>query len=102
MFPADYVGDKGIPFWSGTKRSPIPEPYNPADNLHVHFMMATANLIAYNLGIKGSKNKEEIARIAAETHIPEFAPKKIAVTLEEKDKNLAAAVGLDKLDDDKA
>ena len=38
-------------FWSGSKRFPTAFQFNPEDPLHVHFVAACANLIAFNLGL---------------------------------------------------
>lgn len=51
IFPADHKDKDGQPFWSGPKRAPSPIQFNPNDPLHVHFVTAAANLIAFNLGI---------------------------------------------------
>lgn len=58
IFPADHKDKDGQPFWSGPKRAPTPIPYDPNDPLHVHFIVAAANLIAYNLGIPQNRNVE--------------------------------------------
>jgi len=42
----------GNPFWSGPKRAPDAITFDPSDALHQTFVTATANLIAFNLGIK--------------------------------------------------
>ena len=52
IFPPDHKTKEGHLFWSGPKRAPQPIPFDPQDPLHVHFVMACANLIAHNLGIK--------------------------------------------------
>ena len=51
IFPEDHKDKEGQPFWSGPKRAPAPIPYNPNDPLHIHFIVAVSNLLAYNLGI---------------------------------------------------
>lgn len=51
IFPVDHLDKDGQPFWSGPKRAPTAFHFNPEDPLHVHFVSACANLIAYNLGI---------------------------------------------------
>lgn len=45
------------------------------------FVTATANLIAFTLGIKQSRDLGAIAEKAAHTHVAEFKPKKIKVEL---------------------
>lgn len=51
IFPPDHIGKEGQPFWSGPKRAPSAVYFDPKDPLHVHFVTACANLIAFNLGI---------------------------------------------------
>ena len=75
LFPIDSVDKDGHLFWSGPKRAPTPIPFDPLDPLHVHFMTATANLIAFNLGIPQSRDPEGIAHRAAQTVVAPFVPK---------------------------
>ena len=56
IFPHDHKDSSGHLFWSGPKRAPNPVYFNPNDPLHVHFVTACANLIAFNLGIHQSKD----------------------------------------------
>jgi ubiquitin-activating enzyme E1 len=91
MFPADFVDEKGQLFWSGSKRAPNAVTFDPSDPLHVHFVQATANLIAFNLGIIQSRDKNIITRVAHETHIAPFQPKKIKVDLESEEQPRAGA-----------
>ncbi len=60
-FPKDSVDTKGNPFWSGPKRAPDPITFDPSDALHQTFVTATANLIAFNLGIKQNRDALNIA-----------------------------------------
>ena len=81
IFPADHKDKAGILFWSGPKRAPSPVAYDPNDPLHVHFVTACANLIAYNLGIPQVRNSDSIAQEAAKVSVPDFKPKQIKVEL---------------------
>lgn len=81
IFPKDHKDKDGNPFWSGPKRAPDAIPFNPSDELHVLFVTATANLIAFTLGIKQNRDLHAIAQKALATHVPEFKPKKIKVEL---------------------
>lgn len=58
IFPQDHKDKDGHLFWSGPKRAPSPVYFNPEDPLHVHFVTACANLIAFNLGIPQNRNKD--------------------------------------------
>jgi len=61
MFPIDAKGKEGQPFWSGPKRYPSAQTFDPSDPLHVKFVVAAANLIAYTLGVPQFRHTEEIA-----------------------------------------
>jgi ubiquitin-activating enzyme E1 len=50
-FPDDHKDQCGNPFWSGLRRCPHPIYFNVHDELHMSFIMACANLIAFNLGV---------------------------------------------------
>jgi ubiquitin-activating enzyme E1 len=56
IFPEDHKDKEGQPFWSGPKRAPSPIPYDPKDPLHVHYIVAASNLLAYNLGIPQNRD----------------------------------------------
>lgn len=75
IFPHDHKDKDGQPFWSGPKRAPAAIAFDPKDPLHVHFVAAAANLIAFNLGIEQSRELEQIANHAHQTHITPFKPK---------------------------
>lgn len=81
IFPHDHKDSEGHLFWSGPKRAPSAVFFNPEDSLHVHFVTACANLIAYNLGITQSRDRASIASRAATTQVPEFKPKQIKIEL---------------------
>jgi ubiquitin-activating enzyme E1 len=75
IFPHDAKDKAGQPFWSGPKRAPTAVPYDAHDPLHVHFVTACANLIAFTLGIPLKRDKDFIAAEAAKVHIPPYVPK---------------------------
>ena len=81
IFPIDAKDKDGQPFWSGPKRAPTAVPFDQNDPLHVHFVSAAANLIAYTIGIKSNRDIIAIASQAAQVAIPEFKPKVIKVQL---------------------
>lgn len=51
IFPDDHKDSAGNPFWSGPKRAPHPITFNADDELHLNYVMAAANLVAFNLSI---------------------------------------------------
>jgi ubiquitin-activating enzyme E1 len=74
-FPKDSVTSTGAPFWSGPKRAPDVITFNPDDDLHIDFILAAANLHAFNYGLKGEVDREKIRQMAADVIVPEFVPK---------------------------
>ena len=87
IFPKDYVDKDGHPFWSGPKRAPDAVELDVTAPLHLHFLSACANLVAFNTGVPQNRDKEVIAQIASKVELPVFSPKsnvKIQVDEEEK------------------
>ncbi|KAJ2725602.1 E1 ubiquitin-activating protein [Coemansia sp. D1744] len=74
-FPADAVTSSGQPFWSPPKRVPTAVTFDPASDLHIDFIMAAANLHAFNYGLKGSRDRDQIKQLAAAVTVPKFVPK---------------------------
>ncbi|XP_047125803.1 ubiquitin-like modifier-activating enzyme 1 isoform X1 [Hydra vulgaris] len=92
-FPPDQTTSSGAPFWSGPKRCPSPIKFDFSVDLHLDFVIAAANLFAYNYGIKGSVDRSYIQSLVKNVIVPEFVPKsgvKISVTEAE-----AANAGVD-------
>lgn len=65
IFPKDHKDSHGQPFWSGPKRAPDPLTFDANDSLHLNFVNACANLIAFNLGIEQVRNIKHVRQIAA-------------------------------------
>lgn len=84
-FPPDYTTTTGAPFWSGPKKCPHPIDFDPDNELHLDFIVATSNLRSYLFNIPGCNDRNEILKILASIPsdtIPKFVPKqnfKIAV-----------------------
>ena len=74
-FPLDMVTSSGTPFWSGPKRPPTPLQFNADDPLHLGFIIAAANLRAFNYGLKGSRDPAVFKKAVEATMVPEFVPK---------------------------
>lgn len=53
-FPVDQVTSTGAPFWSGSKRPPVPLDFDANDEAHMGYVKAAANLRATNYGIEVS------------------------------------------------
>jgi len=100
-FPPDQMTSSGAPFWSGPKRCPKAVKFDPNNDLHVDFIMAAANLYAFNYNLKGSKDKAYILKALKDVHIPEFIPKsgvKISVTDQEAQNAAGGDVDDQKID----
>ncbi|KAJ3293322.1 hypothetical protein HDU79_000431 [Rhizoclosmatium sp. JEL0117] len=74
-FPVDAVTSTGTPFWSGPKRAPTKIVFDAEDPLHLDFIIAAANLYAFNFGLKGERDKKYFQTVLATIHVPEFQPK---------------------------
>lgn len=73
--PKDAVTSTGQPFWSGPKRAPDPLTFNANDPLHLGFIIAAANLHAFNYGLRGESDLSVYRKIAESVIVPEFTPK---------------------------
>ena len=74
-FPLDMVTSNGTPFWSGPKRPPAPLQFNANDSLHIEFIMATANLRAFNYGLTSRLDTDFFKCTLESVMVPEFVPK---------------------------
>jgi len=92
-FPLDMATSSGAPFWSGPKRPPTPLQFSADDPLHLGFIIAAANLRAFNYGLKGSTDPALFKKAVEAAMVPEFVPKqgvKIATDPKEAEKAPAA------------
>lgn len=94
-FPKDSVSSSGVPFWSGPKRAPTPLKFDSSNDEHLRFIVAAANLHAFNYGIntKGVDN-QLIQKVLDNMIIPDFSPNpsvKIQADDSEPDPNAPAA-----------
>lgn len=78
-FPADQVTASGAPFWSGAKRAPTPLQFDPTDSVHLDYVRSSADLRAFNYGLKGSEAPENndafITHALSNVMVPEFKPR---------------------------
>lgn len=83
-FPEDQVTSSGAPFWSGPKRCPKPLKFSTKNDLHVNFIMATANLRAHVFGLKGDTDAAKYLEVMS-VAMPEFSPVKgVKIETDEK------------------
>lgn len=93
-FPKDAVTSTGAPFWSGPKRAPNPAVFDINDENHFNFIVAGANLRAFNYGLKGGADIETYKRVIANTKVPAFTPlSNVKIQVEENEANSDAAGG---------
>ncbi|KAI9930328.1 E1 ubiquitin-activating protein [Aspergillus wentii] len=101
-FPRDSKTSSGQPFWSGPKRAPTPLKFDSSSPTHIGFIVAGANLHAFNYGIKNpGADKEYYRKVVDNMIIPEFTPSssvKIQADDNEPDPN-AQAGGSSSFDD---
>jgi ubiquitin-activating enzyme E1 len=74
-FPLDMTTAAGTPFWSGPKRPPAAQKFDPSDDLHVDFVLAAANLRAAMFGLKGSADRAFFKKAGGAVKVPDFKPK---------------------------
>ncbi|KAK8864255.1 hypothetical protein IAR55_001501 [Kwoniella newhampshirensis] len=73
--PKDQVNSNGMPFWSGPKRAPDPLQFNIDNPLDLEYLIAAANLHAFNYGLKGERDPAFFRKVIESMDIPEFTPK---------------------------
>jgi ubiquitin-activating enzyme E1 len=74
-FPRDSTTASGVPFWSGPKRTPTPLKFDSSNHTHMGFIVAGANLHAFNYHINGAGvSQEQIKKVMDNMIIPEFSP----------------------------
>ncbi|KAJ5433342.1 Ubiquitin-activating enzyme [Penicillium daleae] len=74
-FPKDSKTSTGQPFWSGPKRAPTPLKFDSSNPTHIGFVIAGANLHAFNYGIKNpGADNEYYCKVVDDMIIPEFTP----------------------------
>ncbi|KAJ8523008.1 hypothetical protein ONZ45_g541 [Pleurotus djamor] len=84
--PKDAVTSTGQPFWSGPKRAPDPLKFDANDPLHLQFIIAAANLHAFNYGLRGETDPAIFQKVAGSVQVPEFVPKSgVKVQINEND-----------------
>lgn len=86
-FPKDSSTSSGQPFWSGPKRAPDPIKFDIKNETHYQFLVAAANLHAFNYNIN-VRDKDRAAYVAAldSMIVPDFSPDPgVKIQADEKD-----------------
>jgi len=86
MFPKDHLDTHGQPFWSGPKRAPDAVVFSADEPEHLAFVVAMANLIAFNLGIQGCTDLPAIRDICKSQQGKDYVQTKIKVETPEEAK----------------
>ncbi|TIC19990.1 ubiquitin-activating enzyme E1 [Wallemia mellicola] len=73
--PKDTLTSSGAPFWSGPKRAPDAISFDSNNPLHMEYIVAAANLHAFNYGLKGDIDGDRYKKVAEEAIVQEFKPK---------------------------
>jgi ubiquitin-activating enzyme E1 len=74
-FPKDSVSSSGTPFWSGPKRAPDALKFDPKNQFHWSFLVAGANLHAFNYGINtAGLDEAAIHKVLDNMIVPDFSP----------------------------
>lgn len=103
-FPKDSKTSTGGPFWSGPKRAPEPLVFDINNPDHFHFVVAGANLRAFNYGLTGDEGEPDLDHyrsVLAKTEVPAFSPRsdvKIQANDDEPDPNANNDVGGDAIE----
>ncbi|XP_041129070.1 ubiquitin-like modifier-activating enzyme 1 [Polyodon spathula] len=89
-FPPEQLTSSGAPFWSGPKRCPHHLEFSTSNDLHVDYIMASANLLAKTYGVPGSRDRAALVKILDAVHVPQFTPRS-GVTIHVSDQELQNA-----------
>ncbi|WVQ72739.1 hypothetical protein IAR50_002299 [Cryptococcus sp. DSM 104548] len=73
--PKDQINSNGTPFWSGPKRAPDALTFDIDDQLDMEYLIAAANLHAFNYGLKGERDPALFRKVVENMQIEEFTPK---------------------------
>lgn len=74
-FPKDTLSSSGTPFWSGPKRAPDPLKFDPNNPTHFGFVVAAANLHAFNYNINTKGVDQDLyTKVLDNMIIPDFSP----------------------------
>ncbi|KAG8893299.1 hypothetical protein FRB99_002069, partial [Tulasnella sp. 403] len=90
--PKDAKTTSGQPFWSGPKRAPDPLVFDPNDPTHLSYIIAAANLHAFNYGLRGDTDIALFKKVAESVPVPEFKPKQVKIQINETDAPQESAI----------
>ncbi|KAI9893132.1 MAG: E1 ubiquitin-activating protein [Vezdaea aestivalis] len=74
-FPKDATTSSGAAFWSGPKRAPDPLEFDANKQTHIDFILAAANLHAFNYGLANNDiSIDECKQFLENMVVPDFKP----------------------------
>ncbi|EME78245.1 uncharacterized protein MYCFIDRAFT_144098 [Pseudocercospora fijiensis CIRAD86] len=73
-FPKDSKTSSGQPFWSGPKRAPDALKFDANNPTHYTFILAAANLHAFNYHIKPKNDRSYMVSVLERMIVPDFKP----------------------------
>ncbi|GLB33533.1 putative ubiquitin activating enzyme [Lyophyllum shimeji] len=98
--PKDATTTTGQPFWSGPKRAPDPLVFNSSDPAHLAYIIAAANLHAFNYGLRGETDPAIFRKVADSVIVPEFTPRSgVKIQVSENEPAPQAEAAAEDLDD---
>ncbi|KAH8173555.1 thiF family protein [Sarocladium implicatum] len=94
-FPKDSITNNGTPFWSGPKRAPEPLKFDANNPTHFDFIVAAANLHAFNYNIKSPGDYKMIyLKELDNVIVPDFSPDaNVKIQADDKDPDPNEAAG---------
>lgn len=101
-FPKDSTTSTGTPFWSGPKRAPDALKFDPNNPSHFGFIVAAANLHAFNYNIKSPGTDKSIyLRELENVIVPDFTPdSNVKIQADDKEPVVSAYIFDAKIDTD--
>lgn len=101
-FPKDSETSSGTPFWSGPKRAPDALKFDPNNRTHFQFIVAAANLHAFNFNIKSPGTDKAIyLRELENVIVPDFSPdSNVKIQADDKEPDPNAETGGDDDEDE--
>ena len=83
-FPVTMQTSSGQPFWSGHKRAPKPLVFSPDNGQHMDFIVATANLRAYNYGINGTRDLNKYLKVLSNVRSSLYSKEGVKIAANER------------------
>jgi len=101
VFPEDSLTSSGSKFWSGTKRAPTPITFDLNDPTHFGFVVAAANLRAFNYNIPAVSDNDYVAGVLKSIVVPAFEPKVLKIAANEEEAKAMEEKAAEEEDHDK-